>query len=118
MDAEELKRRMKRFALAIVRLVQSLPPGRNPATLGQQLLRAGTSPGANYRAACRARSRADFVAKMGIVEEELDESIYWIELLVEAGILPATTVEALMKEAEELLRITVASIRTARRARS
>jgi len=118
MVAEELKRRMKRFALEIIRLVESLPPGRVSGTLGGQLLRAGTSVGANYRAACRARSRADFIAKMGIVEEELDESAYWMELLVEAGILRPAAVAELTGEADELLKITVASIRTARRSRS
>ncbi len=85
--------------------------------VGRQLLRSGTSAGANYRAACRARSSADFVSKMGIVEEEADESIYWMELLVDSGSVPADGVDALLREANELLAITVSSIKTARTAR-
>ncbi|HSB04554.1 MAG TPA: four helix bundle protein [Thermodesulfobacteriota bacterium] len=111
----DLKNRTKRFALEIIKLVQTLPRGRTAEVLTRQLLRAGTSAGANYRSACRARSIADFISKMGIVEEELDETIYWMELLVESGILKFTTVELLVKEADELLSITVASINTAKR---
>lgn len=85
MNAEEFKTRTKEFALRIVRLVEALPRNRACDIIGKQLLRSGTSAGANYRAACRARSQADFIAKMGIVEEESDESVYWIELLVESG---------------------------------
>ena len=81
---------------------------------GRQLLRSGTSVGANYRAACRARSSADFVSKMGIVEEEADESIYWMDLLVDSGSVSADKVDALRREANELLAITVSSIKTAR----
>ena len=114
MTKSELVARMKRFALEVIRLVESLPRGRTADALGGQLLRAGTSPGANYRAACRARSVADFVSKMGIVEEELDESMYWLDLLVEAAIVPRAKVDTLLKEANELLAITVASIKTAR----
>ena len=79
------------------------------------MLRSGTSVGANYRAACRARSTADFIAKMGIVEEEADESVYWMELLVESGIVKAELLEPLTKEGNEILAITVASINTARK---
>ncbi len=82
------------------------------AVLARQLLRSGVSVGANYRAACRAKSRADMAHKLAIVEEELDESAYWMELLVESGLLPAKDVEPLMKEARELLAMTVASRRT------
>ena len=115
MDKEELKRRTKQFALQVVRLVEALPRGRTADVLGRQLLRSGTSVGANYRAACRAKSTADFIAKMGIVEEESDESVYWMELLVEAGIVKAEQLESLMKEGNEILAITVASINTARK---
>lgn len=85
MNQNYLKERTKRFALEIIRLVEKLPKGRTSDILGKQLLAAGTSVGANYRAACRARSSADFVSKMGIVEEEADESIYWMELLIDCG---------------------------------
>lgn len=111
----DLKARTKRFALEVIRLVESLPKTITTSTLGRQLLRAGTSVGANYRAACRARSAADFVAKMGIVEEEADESIYWMELLCEAGILSQNKINPLRDEAGELLAITVSSIKTARK---
>jgi four helix bundle protein len=115
MDQHEMKRRTKAFAVKIVRLFESLPQKRAAYVLGRQLLRCGTSVGANYRSACRAKSTADFVAKMGIVEEEIDETIYWLELLIEVGILKAEEVEAILKEANELLAIVVASIKTARK---
>jgi len=108
--------RTKAFALAVVRLVEDLPRGRTADVLGKQLLRAGTSVGANYRAACRARSRKEFIAKMGIVEEEADESQFWLELLTERGILAASQgALSLQREAGQLVAITVSSIRTARR---
>ena len=115
MDKEDMKRRTKKFALRVIRLVESLPNERTAEVIGRQLLRSGTSVGANYRAACRAKSTADFIAKMGTVEEEADESSYWMELLVEAEIVKADRLESLMKEADELLAITVASINTAKK---
>ncbi len=115
MDSDELKRRTKQFALRVIRLVELLPKGRTADVIGHQLLRSGTSVGANYRAACRAKSNADFISKMGIVEEEADESIYWMELLIESGILRIEKLESLMKEADELVAITVSSINTAKR---
>ncbi len=115
MDKEAMKQRTKAFALRVIRLVESLPKGRTADVLGRQLLRCGTSVGANYRAACRARSTADFIAKMGIVEEEADESLFWMELLIESGIVKPERLESLMNEADELLAITVASINTAKR---
>jgi four helix bundle protein len=115
MDKEELKLRTKQFSLRVIRLVEALPRGKTADVLGRQLLHSGTSVRANYRAACRATSTADFIAKMGIVEEETDESVYWMELLVEAGITKAELLEALMKEGNEILAITVASIVTARK---
>jgi len=115
MDKEEMKRRTKQFALRVVHFVEALPRGRTADVLGRQLLRSGTSVGANYRAACRAKSTADFISKMGTVEEEADESVYWMELLVEAGIVKADLLESLLKEGDELLAITVSSINTARK---
>ena len=117
MGQKDLKRRTKAFALRVIRLVESLPKGRTAEVLGRQLLRSGTSVGANYRAACRAKSPADFISKMGTVEEETDESLFWMELLIESGIVKAQNLESLMKEADELLAITVASINTAKRNR-
>ena len=114
MNADEFKARTKRFALRIVRLVESLPKTQSGSVIGNQLLRCGTSVGANYRAACRARSQADFIAKMGIVEEECDETIYWIEMLVEGGQIKRTLVEDLLNEANEILSMVVASRKTAR----
>lgn len=109
-----MKQRTKSFALRIIELVDNLPGGRAAEVIGRQLLRSGTSVGANYRAACRAKSVADFIAKMGIVEEEADECIYWMELLMEAKILPPARLQALMSEADELVAITVSSIKTAK----
>jgi four helix bundle protein len=104
--------------LAIIRLVDSLPNNRVAEVIGRQLLRSGTSVAANYRSACRARSRKDFIAKMGIVEEEADESQFWLETLAEAGVFGGMQVESLCAEAGELVAITVTSIRTARRSPS
>jgi four helix bundle protein len=115
MDKSELKQRTKQFALRIIELVESLPKNRTAEILGRQLLRSGTSIGSNYRAACRARSSADFIAKLGIVEEEADESAYWMELLVESRIVETSEVDFLMREVNEFLAITVASIKTAKR---
>ena len=115
MDQETMKRRTKLFALGVIQLVESLPKERTAEVLRRQLLRSGTSVGSNYRSACRAKSIADFISKMGIVEEEVDESLYWMELLTEAGIEVSINMEALMKEARELLSITVASINTAKK---
>ena len=117
MGLRDLKQRTKSFALAIINFVESLPKRRTAEILGRQLLRSGTSVGANYRSACRARSAADFIAKMTIVEEEIDESVYWLELLVESKTIDIEKAQALIKEANELLAITVASIKTARKNR-
>ena len=117
MKKEEFLLRTKRFGLRVIRLVTAL--SKNPVTtvLGKQLLRAGTAVGANYRAAARAKSRADFICKMGNVEEECDESLYWMEMLIESGSLKPRLAEPLMKEGDEILSIVVASIKTARRNR-
>ena len=88
--AEDLRQRTKRFALLIIKLCRRLTNGREARILGDQLLRAGTAVAANYRAACRGRSRAEFIAKLGVVIEEADETLFWCELLEEAGIVPDT----------------------------
>lgn len=110
----DFRQRTFDFALRIVRLVEALPDSGVCRTLGNQLLRSGTSIGANARAAKRGRSRAEFIAKMGIVEEEADETLYWLELLVAAGKITPKKVEAMLQEANQILSITVASIKTAR----
>jgi four helix bundle protein len=111
---EDLQQRTKSYALRIIRLVESLPPIRPADVIGKQLLRAGTAVGANYRAARRSRSPADFIAKLGIVEEEADECLYWMELLVESGLVPAARLESLRDEGNQILAIIIASIRTGR----
>jgi four helix bundle protein len=111
---EELRNRTKRFALRMIRLFRQLPKTTEAQVLGKQLLRAGTSVGANYRAAGRARSKAEFVAKMGIVVEEADETVFWIECLIESGIVKPDLLADLLSEANELLAIFAASQRTAR----
>lgn len=113
-DEITFKNRTKSFALEIIRLVDSLPRSRVGDVVGRQLLRSGTSVGADYRAACRGKSALDVVAKLGIVEEEADESIYWLELLVDGGIVVPNRIDAINKEANELLAMTVASIKTMR----
>jgi four helix bundle protein len=105
----ELKQRTKAFALRIMKLVDALPKTKSGHAIGAQLVRSGTSVGANYRAVCRARSKAEFIAKIGVVEEEADESGFWLELIVEGGLLPAPKVAALLQEAGELTAIMAAS---------
>jgi four helix bundle protein len=114
MDAEELKRRTKKFGLNVIKLVESLPPTQTGRVIGNQLLRSALSVGANYRAACRARSKADFISKVGITIEETDESQHWLDMLTEAGLVPQEQVQALAKEADELVAILTASAKTAR----
>jgi four helix bundle protein len=113
-QAEELKKRTKQLAIRIVRLYRALPRKDEARVIGRQVLRSGTSVAANYRAVCRARSKAEFVAKIGVVVEEIDETVFWLELLVEAGIVPQSRMESLQKEATELLAIFAASQHTAR----
>jgi four helix bundle protein len=110
-----LKERTKAFALEVVDLVEELPRGRSADSIGNQLLRSGTSVGANYRAACHARSRREFVAKLGIVEEEADESQFWMDLVIARGWADTERVSRLREEARQLVAIVVTSIRTARR---
>jgi four helix bundle protein len=113
-SSEDLRTRTKRFAIRILRLYRALPAKEEARILGKQLLRSGTSVGANYRAACRARSRAEFIAKLGIVLEESDETVFWLELLLEAGVVSHDQLDALLKEATELTSIFVTSLRTAK----
>jgi len=114
MNPDDFKRKTRAFAIRVIRLVQALPKLSVGDVLGKQLLRCGTSVGANYRAACRAKSRAAFIAKMKIVEEECDESLYWMDLLIESEQVKAALLRDLIKEAEEILALVVASIKTAR----
>jgi four helix bundle protein len=114
MTREEMKQRTKNYANRIVKLCSALPADWVAQTLGKQLLRSGTSVGANYRAVCRAKSSADFINKLRIVEEECDESLFWMELLVENNLIKAKRLGDLMQEADQILSIVVASAKTAR----
>ncbi len=114
---EELRNRTKQFALRVIRLVRALPKTEEARIIGRQLLRSATSVAANYRAVCRARSKAEFLAKTGIVVEESDESQFWLELLVDSGIVPREKLAPLSKEATELVAIFVASQSTAKQNR-
>jgi four helix bundle protein len=114
MDAGELRQRTKKFGLNIIKLVDSLPSTQTGRVIGNQLLLSALSVGANYRAACRARSKADFISKVGISIEETDESQHWLEMLGEAGLLPLDKLKPLVKEADELTAILTASAKTAR----
>lgn len=113
-DADDLKRRTKQFALRCMRLADSLSNAPSGRTIANQLARSGTSVAANYRSACRPRSKPEFVSKLGIVEEEVDESALWMELIIEGGLKPESTVESLLDEAVQLTRIVAKSIVTAR----
>jgi four helix bundle protein len=114
MDEGELKRRTKQFALRVIKLVEAIPNTTTARTIGNQFLHSGMSVGANYRAACRGKSKADFIAKAGISLEEANECLYWMELFQEAKIVPAERPMDLMKEANELFAIFASSIKTAR----
>ncbi|MBI4759597.1 MAG: four helix bundle protein [Chloroflexi bacterium] len=115
MDAEELKERTKTFALRTIRMCQDLPKNYIGEVMGKQALRSATSVGANYRAACRARSQAEFSAKLQIVIEEVDESAFWLEVIEESGLLPKERLSDLRKEADELTAIFVSSRKTVTR---
>jgi four helix bundle protein len=115
--AEELKNRSKQFAIRIVKLFRSLPRTEEARVIGKQVLRSGTSVAANYRAVCRARSKAEFIAKIGVVVEEADETVLWLELLVDTEIVPANRMTDLLSESNELLAIFAASQYTARKRR-
>ena len=115
MGYEDLQNRTKDFAIRVIKLVDALPNSLAGPKIGDQLLRAGTSVGANYRAACRGRSKKEFIAKIGIVEEEADESAFWMELIVEAGLMKPNIVDQLYNEAGQLCRIMAKSRITAAR---
>lgn len=118
MSERDLKKRTKEFALRILKLVDALPKTTAGRALASQIVRSGTSVAANYRAACRAKSPADFIAKLGIGEEEADETLFWLELLEESDFIAPAKLVAIKQEAHELIAITVTSIKTARRNRS
>jgi four helix bundle protein len=111
---EELRQRTKEFALRVIKLFRALPKTEEARVLGRQILRSGTAVAANYRSACRARSRADFISKVGITVEEADETAFWLELLIDAGIVKKEKLESLLAEANELVRIFQASRTTAK----
>jgi|SRR5579872_1944672 len=115
MTKDELKQRTKRFGLRVMKLVDALPKSMSGRAVGNQLVRSGTAVGANYRAACRARSTAEFLSRIGVIEEEADESGYWLELIGDGAILKPHRIEPLMREADELTRIFAATIRTIKR---
>ena len=108
-----MKQRTKKFALRILYLADALPHNRSGNVIAGQIVRSGTSVAANYRALCRAKSRADFINKTSIVEEEADESCFWLELVVDAGLLGSRQVQPLLQEADEITAILVASRKTA-----
>ena len=114
MNEKIFKERTKKLALDVIKMTESLPNTRAADVIGRQVLRSATSVGANYRAACRAKSTGDMIAKLAIVEEEGDETLYWFELLAEAKILSVEPLAPLMKEADEIVAMTVASIKTLR----
>jgi len=117
MNEVEMKKRTKEFAKRIIGLCRRLPENREGRLIGNQIFRSGTSVAANYRAACRARSKAEFVSRLAIVEEEADETLFWLELITEMKILDKASLNSLMQENDEIIAIVVSSIKTARRAK-
>ena len=115
--AKNLQDRTKKFAIRIIKAFAHLPKDEATRIVGRQFLRSGTSVAANYRAACRSRSAAEFISKISVVAEEADETLFWIELLIEAGLITSTVLQSLMSECEELLKISSASLATAKRNR-
>lgn len=113
MNETDMKQRTKRFALDVIHLAGELPKTPEGRIVGNQLIRCSTSVGANYRAACRAKSKPDFISKLGIVEEEADESCYWLELIIEGKLLPEVDALPKLGEANEITAIIVASRKTA-----
>ena len=118
MTEAELKTRTKQFALRVLKIVDALPHSTTARVLGSQIARSSTSVAANYRAVCRAKSRADFLAKLAIVEEEADETDFWLEMIVDSGLLTATKLNPLRKEADELTAIFGSSLKTVRDGRT
>jgi four helix bundle protein len=117
MNEDKMKLRTKEFAKQIIKLCRQLPNTREGRRIGDQLFRSGTSVAANYRSACRARSKADFISKLSIVEEEADESLFWLEIIKEMKIFHAPFMDSLMKENDEIIAILVSSIKTSRKNR-
>ena len=115
MNKNELQSRTMRFALQVLKLAERLPRTVSGRTISNQIARCGTSVAAIYRAACRGKSRADFISKLGTVEEEADETLFWLEMIEQAGLVPTADLRPLQKEADELTAIVVSSINTARR---
>ena len=115
MNEQQMKTRTKEFAKQIIKLCRDLPNNREGRLIGNQIFRSGTSVAANYRAACRARSIADFISKLAIVEEEADETLFWLELIKEMKILDNDFIDSLMKENDEIIAIIVSSIKTSRK---
>ncbi len=113
MTPDEMRQRTKQFALRVMNLAEALPNTVRGRCIANQLVRAGTSVGANYRAVCRARSRKEFVAELGVVVEEADESAFWMELIAEGGVMPAKRIEKLLQEANEIVAITAKARKTA-----
>ncbi len=116
-QAKQLQNRTKKFAVRIIKSFARLPKDKAAHTIGRQFLRSGTSVAANYRAACRARSTAEFISKISVVAEETDETLFWFELLIEAELVQMKLLEPLLQECEELLKIFSASLATAKRNR-
>jgi len=118
MNSEELKKRTKQFAIRIIKVVEALPKTVTGRTIGNQLSRSGTSVGANYRAACRGRSKAEFNSKLHIVLEEADETVFWLEIITEIKLLPENKIQSILAEANELTAIFAKSYYTAKRNKS
>jgi len=112
MDKKDLQKRTKQFALRVFKLVKAMPNTTEARVIGRQIIRSASSVGANYRAACRGRSRAEFIAKLGIVEEEADETVFWLEMIIEAGIFKKEKITPLLKEANEMVSIIVVSLKS------
>jgi four helix bundle protein len=117
LENQDLKVRTKKFALDVIKLLENFPRNRTGDVLGKQLLRSACSVGTNYRSACRAQSRPHFISKLNIVQEESDESLYWLEIALESGIIEKGLIETLIKEANELTSIFTSSLITARKNR-
>jgi four helix bundle protein len=118
MNEQQFKDRTKHLALRVIRLADALPRDRSADVIGKQIVRSATSVGANYRAACRGRSDATMIAKLDIVLEEADETLFWMELLTEAGFISETRISELMTETDEIVAMTVASLKTLRAKRT
>jgi len=115
MTSNELKLRTKNFSLRVIRMIEKLPKSNSAKVIGYQLIRSATSVGANYRAACRARTKAEFISKIKIVEEESDESLYWLELIQELQFFKNVLISDLIREADELTAIFTSTVKTAKR---